>query len=91
MRGGMCSTRGVTPTDLRDLLEAAAERAIAYATTVDERPVAPDEAALAGLAAFDEAPPTAGSDPAEVLRLLDAAGSPRPSPTPGPRTSARHR
>jgi glutamate/tyrosine decarboxylase-like PLP-dependent enzyme len=67
----------VTPTDdLRELLESAAERAIAYATTVDERPVAPDDAALAGLAAFDEPLPDRGTDPAEVLRLLDAAGSP---------------
>ncbi len=67
----------MTPTDdLRELLESAAERAIAYATTVDERPVAPDDAALAGLAAFDEPLPDRGTDPAEVLRLLDAAGSP---------------
>ena len=66
----------MTSTDLRDLLAAAAERAIAYATTVDQRPVAPDAAALTGLAAFDEPLPTHGSDPAEVLRLLDTAGSP---------------
>ncbi len=64
------------PTDLRDLLEAAAERAIAYATTIDERLVAPDEAAIAGLAAFDEALPARPCDPASVLELLDAAGSP---------------
>jgi glutamate/tyrosine decarboxylase-like PLP-dependent enzyme len=74
----------VTPTDLRDLLEAAAEQAIAYATTVDQRPVAPDEAALAGLAAFDEPLPDRGSDPAEVLRLLDTVGSPATVANTGP-------
>jgi glutamate/tyrosine decarboxylase-like PLP-dependent enzyme len=69
------SARAVTATDLRALLELAAERAIAYATTVDERPVVPDEAALAGLAAFDEALPDQGCDPKEALDLLDRAGS----------------
>jgi glutamate/tyrosine decarboxylase-like PLP-dependent enzyme len=38
--------------------------------------VTPDEAALAGLARFDEPLPEAGGDPATTLALLDEAGSP---------------
>jgi glutamate/tyrosine decarboxylase-like PLP-dependent enzyme len=69
---------------LSELLEAAAERAIAYATTVDARRVAPDDAALAGLAAFDEPLPERGSEPVDVLRLLDTAGSPATVANTGP-------
>ncbi|MGQ0831955.1 MAG: pyridoxal phosphate-dependent decarboxylase family protein [Microthrixaceae bacterium] len=74
----------MTPTELRSLLETAAERAIAYATTVDDRRVVPDEAALEGLATFDEPFPEDGSDPADVLHLLDTAGSPATVANTGP-------
>ena len=36
----------------------------------------PDEASLAGLAAFDEPLTDIGAPPLEVLRILDEAGSP---------------
>src|SRR6185312_7589981 len=38
-------------------------------------PVAPDDAALAGLARFDEPLPEVAGDPAGTLALLDEAGS----------------
>jgi glutamate/tyrosine decarboxylase-like PLP-dependent enzyme len=66
----------VTPEEYRGLLEGAATRAMAYATSVDDRRVAPEPSALAGLDAFDEPLPERGSSPSEVLRLLDEAGSP---------------
>jgi glutamate/tyrosine decarboxylase-like PLP-dependent enzyme len=62
--------------DDQDLLRAAAAMALEYAATVDDRPAAPDAAALAGLAAFDEALPADGAPAAQTLKLLHAAGSP---------------
>ncbi|HEX3489010.1 MAG TPA: aminotransferase class V-fold PLP-dependent enzyme [Streptosporangiaceae bacterium] len=61
--------------EVQALLADAAERAGRYLAGVDERPVAPDAAALAGLARFDEPLPEAGGDPAATLALLDEAGS----------------
>ncbi len=65
----------LTPGD-DALLAEAAERARRYRRRVDDRPVTPDAAALAGLAAFDEPLPEGPGDPAETLALLDDAGSP---------------
>lgn len=59
-----------------ELLTDAAERARRYLASVDERPVAPDAAALAGLASFDEPFPEHSGDPSATLALLDDAGSP---------------
>ena len=59
-----------------DALRAAAEAALAYAASVDDRPAFPGPEALAGLAAFDEPLPESGRAIGETLRLLDAAGSP---------------
>lgn len=63
------------PDDLA-ALRRAAEAALTYVEGIDERPVVPDAAALAGLAAFDEPLPGAGAGTAATLALLDAAGSP---------------
>jgi len=58
------------------LLADAAERARRYLAGLDQRPVAPDQAALAALASFDEPLPEGPGDPAATLALLDEAGSP---------------
>ncbi|WP_045875119.1 pyridoxal-dependent decarboxylase [Pseudofrankia sp. DC12] len=71
--------------DDQDLLRAAAELALEYATTVDDRPATPDAAALAGLAAFDEPLPAAGEPAAATLKLLHAAGSPATMASAGAR------
>ncbi len=59
-----------------DLLRQAAERAMRYLETLDDRGVAPTPEAIAGLSAFDEALPESGGAPEDTLRLLDEAGSP---------------
>lgn len=60
----------------RDLLSTAAERAIRYRESLDERAVVPASAAVAGLAALGGPLPEGPTDPAQVLALLDEAGSP---------------
>jgi glutamate/tyrosine decarboxylase-like PLP-dependent enzyme len=69
----------------RALLEDSARRAIAYLEGIHARSVAPSPAALAGLAALDEALPAGPSPPAGTLALLDAAGSPATMAMAGPR------
>jgi glutamate/tyrosine decarboxylase-like PLP-dependent enzyme len=69
----MSSLAGV---DVQALLADAAARAGRYLAGLDERPVAPDDAALAGLARFEEPLPEAAGDPTATLALLDEAGSP---------------
>lgn len=61
--------------DLQALLAETAGRAGRYLAGLDERPVAPDDAALAGLDRFDEPLPEVAGDPAATLALLDEAGS----------------
>jgi len=70
---------------MRDLLKAAAARAIHYIETLDERGVAPAPQAIQGLARFDEPLPDGPSDPAATLALLDEAGSPATMATTGGR------
>jgi glutamate/tyrosine decarboxylase-like PLP-dependent enzyme len=53
-----------------------AGRAGRYLAGLDKRPVAPDAAALAGLARFAEPLPERSGDAAATLALLDDAGSP---------------
>ena len=62
--------------EVRALLAEVARRAGDYLAGLDDRPVAPDRAALAGLARFDEPLPERGGDAAATLALLDEAGSP---------------
>jgi aromatic-L-amino-acid decarboxylase len=67
------------------LLRDACDRALAYLASVAERPVAPSEAAVAGLDDFDFALPAAGLNALDVLRLLDTTGSPATVASNGPR------
>ena len=66
----------LTNAEIGVLLADAAERARSYLAHLDERLVAPDEAALAGLARLDEPLPELAGDAGATLALLDAAGSP---------------
>lgn len=67
-----------------DVLEVAAAAALAYARTVDERRVFPDDAAVAGLDAFDEPLPEAGRGGVETVRLLEEVGGPATVASTGP-------
>ncbi|MHB1134440.1 MAG: pyridoxal phosphate-dependent decarboxylase family protein [Chloroflexota bacterium] len=70
---------------MRRLLEDASRRALLYLEGLDDRGVAPTPEAIARLAEFVEPMPTAGADPAVVLRQLDELGSPATLATAGPR------
>jgi len=70
---------------MRSLLEDAAQRALGYLESLDTRPVAPDRAAIAGLAALNEPLPAGPTSPEAVLDLLDRIGSPATMATAGPR------
>jgi len=61
---------------MRELLMEVAERGARYLEGIDELPVAPKEASVAGLARLDEPLPEGETDPIDVTRLLDEAGSP---------------
>ena len=61
---------------MRELLNAAAERAIRYLETIDGRSVAPSPRAVAALARLDEPLPEGPSDPKAVLATLDELASP---------------
>ena len=61
--------------EVQVLLADAAGRAGRYLAGLDERAVAPDGAALAGLARFDEPLPEVAGDPAATLALVGGAGS----------------
>lgn len=67
-----------------DLFEDADRRARRYVDGAAEQRVYPDAAALAGLAAFDEALPGQGHGPHDTLALLDEAGSPGTVASNGP-------
>jgi hypothetical protein len=72
--------------DMDDVLFGdAQERALHYLSTAETRRVFPDAAALAGLAAFDEALPDRPVDALSTIRLLDRAGSPATVATTGGR------
>ena len=71
--------------DRSALLRDACDRALSYLASVAERPVAPSEAAVAGLDDLDFALPAAGLNALEVLRRLDTTGSPATVASNGPR------
>src|SRR5262245_12254437 len=80
-----CKARGVTAEIQEveewtrgqdDVLRAALAAALEYATSVDDRPVAPDADAVAALAALDEPLPEAGVDARATIEQLHALGSP---------------
>jgi len=68
-----------------ELLHDALDRSLAYLHTVANRPVAPDAAAVTGLAVLDFALPGVGLPAMDVLRLVDVVGSPATVATNGPR------
>lgn len=67
------------------LLRDAFERAVRYQDGLATRRVFPDDEALGELARFDEVLPAEPTEPADVLRLLDRAGSPATVATAGGR------
>ncbi|MFT7474902.1 MAG: glutamate/tyrosine decarboxylase-like PLP-dependent enzyme [Verrucomicrobiales bacterium] len=68
-----------------DILAEAAARSITYLRERDARPVFPEASSIEGLNRFVEALPEAGTPAAEVLQLLDEAGSPGTTSTTGGR------
>lgn len=67
------------------LLPDTAARAARYLRDLKDRPVEPGPDALAGLSRFRHPLPAGPTDAAEVLRLLDEAGSPATVASAGPR------
>jgi glutamate/tyrosine decarboxylase-like PLP-dependent enzyme len=67
------------------LFGIAQERALDYLATIYDRRVFPDDAALAGLKAFDETLPDTPRDALGTIKLLDGAGSPATVTTTGGR------
>ncbi len=65
----------LTPRDHEALRQVGAD-ALAYVSSVSDRPVAPSAVALAELAAFDEPLPESGAGVAGTLRLLADVGGP---------------
>jgi glutamate/tyrosine decarboxylase-like PLP-dependent enzyme len=59
-----------------ELLNLAAEKAIRYVDNASARRVGPSSSELGALAGFHEPFPAGPSEPADVLRQLDAIGSP---------------
>jgi glutamate/tyrosine decarboxylase-like PLP-dependent enzyme len=58
-----------------EVLSLAAERARRYTHEIGERRVAPEASDIAALAKFHERFPDRGSEPQEVVRMLDEVGS----------------
>jgi glutamate/tyrosine decarboxylase-like PLP-dependent enzyme len=79
------ATAGPRPgDDVVDLLRSAADLSLDYVTTVDQRRVSPDQAAVAALAGFDEPLPDDGADAMDTLRLLAELGGPATMASTGP-------
>jgi glutamate/tyrosine decarboxylase-like PLP-dependent enzyme len=70
---------------MTELLTDAARRSAAYLASLNGRPVAPTADAIANLERFDELLPDQGTDPTQVLEMLDRLGSPATVATAGPR------
>jgi glutamate/tyrosine decarboxylase-like PLP-dependent enzyme len=68
-----------------DVLSFAAERAQRYVREIGERRVAPGPRDVAALAKFQEKFPDTGTEPREVVRILDELGSPATVATTGGR------
>lgn len=66
------------------LLADADRRAGAFLAAVGTRHAFPDDAALAGLSAFEERWPVRGRDASDTLALLDGRGSPATTVSNGP-------
>lgn len=70
---------------MKRVLESAAERAIRYLESVDDRSVGPLPEAVDRLAELDEPFPDKPTDPESVIALLDEIGSPATVATAGRR------
>lgn len=70
---------------MRELLNTAASRAIAYLEGLDARSVAPTPASIKKLAALDEPFPAGPSEPTAVIEFLDGVVAPATVATAGPR------
>ncbi len=70
---------------MEDLLHDVAARAARYLAALEDRAVAPDPAAIAGLAALAGPLPQSGRDAAELVALLDGIGAPASVASAGPR------
>jgi len=67
-----------------ELLRLAAELAIDYAATIDERPAAPTPEAIAGLDQLEEPLPDSPNDPADTIVRLATTGGPAAMGSTGP-------
>src|SRR5439155_24062367 len=65
-----------TKSQSYELLYLAVEKAIRYVDSVRQRRVSPASSALAALSRFHEPFPSGSCNPTEVLKQLDALGSP---------------
>jgi len=72
-------------TETRELMEQATERAARYLEALDARRVFPTAVAVDRLPELGGSLPADGTEPTEVLRLLDEIGSPATVATAGPR------
>lgn len=70
---------------MRELLDSAAARAIAYLDGLEARSVAPEPKSVDQLSVLDEALPTAPCDPEAVIEILDNVVAPATVATAGPR------
>jgi glutamate/tyrosine decarboxylase-like PLP-dependent enzyme len=70
---------------MKSLLESTAQRAARYLEGLEDRPVAPDPAAIEALDRLDEPLPRGTTDPEATLALLDQLGSPATMAMAGPR------
>jgi glutamate/tyrosine decarboxylase-like PLP-dependent enzyme len=71
--------------EMRELLEAAAERAARYLDEIRDRRVAPSAAAVSALEHLIEPLPAGPAAPEDVVRTLDELGSPATMGIAGPR------
>ena len=67
-----------------EVLQAAADLALAYVATIDDRPAAPSADAIASLADLDGALPDGPGDATSVIELLARVGGPATMGTTGP-------
>ena len=70
---------------MEDRLHDVAARAARYLAALEDRAVAPDPVAVAGLAALAGPLPQSGRDAAELVALLDEIGAPASVASAGPR------
>src|SRR5438105_6459890 len=75
--GAVCPLSGeIATSQVSELLNLAAEKAIRYVDNVRERSVGPASTALTALSKFHEPFPEGPRKPSDVLNQLDAVGSP---------------